>query len=378
MRFLKYFRYYLLFVLLFSTPLAAQTNLRGGNIDGLTFDENLDLAYIQRFKEQGATAVRLFFLNENATTHNEEEYRSWLQNTVYPRMSQLVDLFANQLEMHVLLSIHIAPGGRVPESDPPVDRTLIPGAEHEWRRTVLVDAWRYIATQYNSMGDKVSYQIYSEPAPPSDTSAWQDLQARTINAIRDVPGTAEDAQPRIYFMTDYGNPLKVKSVNVGAARGRVGILINPYFPFDYTHQMTVSARKANQFKYPGCKTVGAPKKKKKKKKKSFFTSTCNYAGLEKNLKPLVRFAKKNNLEMLAAEFAVSRHAPGATKYIKDLLRALKKQKIGWLYYTFVERGDSPWRLDCTDESGESCIPAPLNEPSSRQRELEKSLNQLLP
>lgn len=377
MRFFTRIGAFLLAASLLSTPVLAQTNLRGGNIDGLTFDENLDLPFIQRMKEQGASGVRLFFLNENATTHDETEYRAWLQNTVYPRMSQLVDLFANQLGMHVLLSIHIAPGGRVPDSSPPVDRALIPGAENEWMRNVLVDAWTYIATQYNSMGDKVSYQIYSEPAPPSDKSAWRDLQARIINAIRDVPGVAEAEQPRVYFMTEFGTPSKVSSVNVSALRGRGGIIGNPYHPFDYTHQNTPSAKKANNFKYPGCKVVGASGGKKKKKVTS-FNRTCNYAGIEKSLKQFVRFAKKHNLEKLAAEFAVSRLAQGAAKYLKDLLRALKKQKMGWFYYTFVERGDSPWRLDCTDESGATCIPAPLNEPSSRQRELEKSLNQLLP
>src|SRR5690606_7317705 len=82
----------------------AQSNLRGGNIDGGTFGGSDDMAYVQRLRETGASAVRLFFLNENAATNTEAQYRAWLENTVYPRMAELVDLFANQMGMHVLLS----------------------------------------------------------------------------------------------------------------------------------------------------------------------------------------------------------------------------------------------------------------------------------
>jgi hypothetical protein len=59
-----------------------------------------------------------------------------------------------------------------------------------------------------------------------------------------------------------------------------------------------------------------------------------------------------------------------------VFKTLKKLNIGWYYFTLTERGDSPWRIDCTDASGEVCTPAALNSPSSRQQVLEKYFLQL--
>lgn len=370
----RLFGYFLLSTSLFiaAPDTQAQTDLRGGNIDGGTFSESTDLAYVQRLRDAGASVVRLFFLNSEATTDNETQYRAWLQDEVYPRMAQLVELFANQMGFHVVLSIHIAPGGRN-SATPPVDLALIPGAEHDWKRQVLVDAWTTIAAQYNSMGDKVSYQLFSEPAPPSDKSAWKDIQKRIIDAIRGADSTPEEQQPRIYFMTEYGTPSKVRSINTSAGRGKMGVMFNMYHPHDYTHQGTPASKTGKSYSYPGCVILG-----KKANKKSTKYKSCTPGGIADSLKQFNRFAKKNKLEKLSAELAVSRFAPKSDKYLNDVFRILKKQKIGWIYYTFIERGDSPWRLDCTDASTmeTSCVAASLDVPSTRQQILEKYFNQL--
>ncbi len=367
---MKYKTLLILTIILFCTPynLFAQAEIRGGGVNGIELTAD-DLAYIAHMRDAGATGIRLYFLNPSVETHTETEYRAWIDNTVLPQMDTLVDLFANQWGLKILLSIHTAPGGRSTDGKP-VDRVLIPGSSNQWMRDLLIESWGRIALRFNSLGDKVSYQLFSEPAPPADKSAWLELQEQLIDAIRDADSTPEDSQPRIFYMNLYGNPNLPKSVNLAARRGNMGILANMYTPFNYTHQDTPSATNDNVIKYPYCTKVGNAKSKR--------SELCTRAGLTDSLSKFKAYAKRNNLEMLMPEVAVSRTAPGATRYLTDVFKALKKLDIGWFYFTFTEAGNSPWRLTCDDATSTSttCVPPATGESSSRQKVLERFFAEL--
>ncbi len=348
---------------------AAQSPIRGGNIDGDMFDPETDGERLQYFKGLGMNAVRLFYYNYDAATDNESEWRDWLEDFMYPRLATQVDYLANELGLQVIISIHIPPGGRV-NAPGPVDRALIPGEETEWMRSILVEAWAHIAEEFNSYGDKVAYHLYSEPAPPSDKSAWLSLQKQIIDAIRDADDTPVDQQPLIYYMTEFGAPGNFKSVNLLARRGPMGLSFGAYFPHDYTHQgLNGSLQRIN---YPGCGIVG----KRAPKKTSAKAKACSAPGLDDSVKQFARFADKNNLTKLAAELSVSRFAPNAPRFLNDLLKSLRKKQISWMYYYLNDKGDSLWRLDCKDSNSVECIPTEPGERSSRQIAVERGLSNL--
>lgn len=348
---------------------SGQANIRGGSVNGDSFGAS-DQAYVERFRSIGANSIRLFFDNGNAATDSESQYRAWIDDDVLPKMDELVAYFATEKNMKVLISLPRAPGGRVASPDV-LDPVLDPSSANDWMRDLLVETWGKIALRYNALGNKVAYQMFSEPAAPADTSAWMALQKRIIDAIRDADSTPVDQQPTIFYMTLFGDPSKVQAINLSARRGNMGILGNMYHPFNYTHQQTPSARNANVVKYPNCAVVGA-----KKKPSGASALACSKPGLEKALQKFIRFAKKNNLVADVSEIAVSRRAPGAARYLDDVFKTFKKLNIGWYYFTFTERGDSPWRLNCTDSSGSTCVPTALNVASKRQAVVEKFFAQL--
>ncbi len=344
----------LIFCLLtFSATAFADGSLRGVNVNALEFNSS-DEAHLDDLISEGLNFIRLYYFNDNAETQSVAEYEDWFTNTVLPSMVDDIPFFVTQKGLKVLVSIHTPPGGRV-SSTPPVDPVLTPGAQHDAKRDLLVSMWTQIATLYNSYGDSLSYQLFSEPATPSgDTSAWETLQGNLIDAIRDAtPGIADGNQPAICYMTLFGNPKLLNAINTSAQRGNACLLFNMYFPFNYTHQLTPAVSSQKTLRWPGCavaKSNGKFSKPTKKKAKK-----CTRGGISKELKKILAYAEKNNLTLNVAETSVSRRAGNPDRYMKDVYKIFGKKDIGSTYFTLTERGNSPWNLYCAEPQQATCI-----------------------
>jgi hypothetical protein len=192
----------------------------------------------------------------------------------------------------------------------------------------LARMWKDFARRYKNSPVLAGYDLLSEPNPEllitggikandleGTTGDWNLLARRLTQAIREE---------------DRDRPLIVEAPSWAYPRGFAGLKptgdvntlysFHMFTPHRYTHQ-TPEERIA----YPGAVPAHVEP-----------AGHWNKEALWKNLQTAVEFQRLARAPILVGEFGVQRFAPGAERYLRDLLLRFEEAKWSWAFWGFRE------------------------------------------
>ncbi|EJR20795.1 hypothetical protein IIA_03237 [Bacillus cereus VD014] len=204
--------------------------------------------------------------------------------------------------------------------------------------------WKDLALELKDHPAVVGYNIINEPHPETaknnryndfwteDYEKWYakvegttaDLNRfyqKVINSIREV----DQETPVILDSGLYATPWAFKYLKPVEDKKTL-YAFHMYEPYELTSQ---GEKQNKEYQYPGLVKVGDLEK----------PVMWNRQGLEKFLKPIQQWSKKNHVpsnRIIAEEFGINRTVPGATQYMQDLISIFNQK--GWhkSFYAFRE------------------------------------------
>lgn len=195
------------------------------------------------------------------------------------------------------------------------------------RRREVIDIAARLADHFKGRGPELgAYSILSEPVlrinnKPMLPPSWPDLMRSIVAEIRRF-------DPRRYIT------ITPCLGGLPANYGGVRPLDDPYIVYEahmyapdtYTHQGIYENPRGVE--YPG------------------FTSFryWNKNALEAYLSPLIVFQKNNNVLVFIGEFSTVRWAPGADRYLNDVIDIFDRNGLGWAYFQY--KSWHGWDPDC--------------------------------
>lgn len=203
-------------------------------------------------------------------------------------------------------------------------------------RQYLVDVWKEIATRYKGHPAIFGYDILNEPHSrnlrPGDPT-WPELAERTIKAIRAIdpvtPIIVEPDQMAHYELLEYLPVFEEPNIIYS---------IHFYAPGQLTHQLDPKVKPI----------LGYPDE----------TRGWNREYLRKNLEKAREFQQKTGARIYVGEFSCIRWAPGADRYVKDLIDLFEEYGWDWSYHAFrewqgwsAEHSDDPAVMDPVPTTG---------------------------
>lgn len=230
-----------------------------------------------------------------------------------------------RLGIHVIIDMHTPPGGRYK-----VAGELPPGAIKEaaafaqqfrmFSEKKYLDSfiriWRQIATRFKGQKNIWGYDLCNEPCQntPVPFNYW-DCQYRAAKAIRELdPHTPVIIESNgMCGIGSYADmqPLPLKNIIYQ---------VHIYIPGSYTHQ-----------------GIGASWKDLKAGK--FVTYPKDVGGkryLRSNLETVRSFQEEYGAIIFCGEFSAIRWAPGAEKYVRDVISLCEEYGWSWTYHAFRE------------------------------------------
>jgi aryl-phospho-beta-D-glucosidase BglC (GH1 family) len=241
----------------------------------------------------------------------------------------------------VILNLYSPPGGFSRRDSKSTHRLFT----ESWAQQTYLDAWTTLADKYGSDSRIVAFDLLNEPAestrPKAPLKDWNNLAEAAAKIIR-----ARSAKP-IFMTPIYGKTTRISKMRKLKIKD-VMYTIHFYEPFKFIHQ--------GIDKYP--LNVKYPDKK------------WNYKALEKQLKPIISFQRRNKIRVYIGEFSVARWAPNGSgaRYLKDVLKIFEKYKWDWTYHAFREA--SVWNLEHSDKFSEQ---EPAIAPTSRLKTVQSFL-----
>ncbi|XHT80048.1 cellulase family glycosylhydrolase [Bacillus cereus] len=204
--------------------------------------------------------------------------------------------------------------------------------------------WKDLALELKDHPAVVGYNIINEPHPETaknnryndfwteDYEKWYSkvkgttadlnrLYQKVINSIREV----DQETPIILDSGLYATPWAFKYLKPVNDKKTL-YAFHMYEPYELTSQ---GEKQNKEYQYPGLVKVGDLEK----------PVMWNKQGLEKFLKPIQQWSKKNHVSsnrIIAEEFGINRTVPGATQYMQDLISIFNQK--GWhkSFYAFRE------------------------------------------
>lgn len=317
--------------------------LRGAMISPQSLTEK-DLAVLAQ--DWGANLVR-WQLIRSGLPANETGYTSydqWLDGEL-ARLDRGLG-WAAKMGVKVVVDLHSPPGGKRTAGGYQAAIGSIwtdPGAQAKF-----IAVWRKIAARYQGDQRIWGYDLVNEP---DDTNVaegcddWQTLALRAGQAIREI---------------DPNSTLIVEPPSWGSPQGFAGFQPVPltnivysfhmYNPHEFTHQGVFGP--SEPITYPG-RIAGA---------------LCDKAALEKSVGPAIDFARRYRVHLYVGEFSAIRWAPGAEKYLDDLIRIFEAHGWDWSYHAFREW--EGWSVEYGPDQNDH---HPAAQPTARQKVLLKWL-----
>ncbi len=188
----------------------------------------------------------------------------------------------------------------------------------------LIALWEYIARNFGNHPWLLGYDLLNEPNTKDEIDLWY-TQAlpELIKRVRAIDRntyviveTAPWALPDQAFpptLTPVKDPKAIYSFHF-------------YYPHSYTHQglYTYKGDKFEHKPYPGTLQM-------------FESSTPMYwdkGAIEDSMKPAIEFQKKYGVKIFVGEFGVIRWAPGAAKWLSDVIDIFEKHHFSWTYHCY--------------------------------------------
>ena len=285
--------------------------LRGAMIAPVSLTEK-DLAVLTR--GWGANLLR-WQLIRNQVPPNETgfaDYDQWIEREL-ARLDRGL-LWADKMGAKVVVDLHSPPGGK------PTSSGYQAAIGSIWTdlgaQARFIEVWRGIAARYKDDHRVWGYDLVNEPDDNNVAEGcddWQNLALRAGRAAREI---------------DPGCTLIVEPTSWGSPEGFVGFQPVPltnvvysfhmYNPHEFTHQGVFGP--SAPITYPG-RIAGA---------------MWDKAALEKSIGPAIEFARRYRVHMYVGEFSAIRWAPGAEKYLDDLISIFESHGWDWSYHAFRE------------------------------------------
>lgn len=253
------------------------------------------------------------------------------------------------------VDLHSPPGGRLP------NRTMRMFMEKK-HADHFIEIWETIAHRFKGHPALWAYNLVNEPVQtipsPPGLDDWLGIQVHAARAIREI-----DPSTPIMIETDqWASPESfawLRPVNIP------GIIYQAhmYWPAEYTHQgVTTNQGVADQkdfndkkVPYPGTLHTGA---------------VFDKAALRAYLQPVRDFQLATGAPIFIGEFSAIRWAPGADRYLDDLISIFEEYGWDWTYHAFREWPG--WSVEHADLPYDRNNHPPATEPTQRLLILKKA------
>lgn len=301
----------------------------------------------------GATNIRWQLKGSNAQAVDLDIYDKLIDSQLN-HLEKLLPAFERN-GINVIIDMHLLPGGRLDGSGPlgtaGEEAAAIYGnaagnralAEEKYYRAYL-ETWRRIAVRFSKYPIIAGYDLFNEPMQtldmPHDYLSIQYDAAREIRKI--------DPERMIIISPNHWGgpdgfldftPLPLKNIVYQT---------HFYNPGEYTHQGVFWNSKIGT-RYPG--VIGG-----------IYTDRKRLAVL---MKPVVEFQKKYGAEIYVGEFSAVRYAPGAARWLEDVISLFEEYGWDWSYHAFRE--SHFWSVEHVGPDG--AHPVPADEDTDRKRVL---------
>lgn len=234
-----------------------------------------------------------------------EEYNRWLDGELDEFESALAD--CERLGMKVILDLHAPPGG-INEAH---ETTML--YEEKYAKA-FSEVWRKIAARFKGRtGAIFGYNLVNEPVQKGKAPFnYLRLQYEAAQAIRevdpDIPIIIESNLASAPSTFAYLTPLPLKDVIYQ---------VHMYRPLNYTHQ---GLELKEPIAYPGVNNGVMYDREK----------------LKEILEPVREFQRKYGARIYVGEFAATRWAEGADRYMSDCISIFEEYGWDWSYHAFRE------------------------------------------
>lgn len=195
---------------------------------------------------------------------------------------------------------------------------------------LMIKCWQEVAEICKDREEEIYFDIKNEPLDwgdfPSYAKKWPDWAQQTVDAIRSI-----DKKHAIIVEVGPGG-LSWGFRSFPLLKGdNIIYSIHAYQPHEYTHQGIKDIANTDLAKAYLEKTKSWP-------------GTFGDAGggawdkerLKKDLADVIEFQKKHNVKIYVGEFGVARWAPGADKYLDDLISIFEEYGWDWTCHAFRE------------------------------------------
>ncbi|MCF7848215.1 MAG: glycoside hydrolase family 5 protein [Kiritimatiellales bacterium] len=263
-----------------------------------------------------------------------DDYDQWLSGALAD-----LDRAMDACEKHglmMLVDLHCPPGGR---SDGGVCRMF---SEQRYQDK-LIEVWARIARQCKGRKCVYAYDLINEPKEPKSgaTITWRALATKAVDAIRAV----DPGKPVVFEPGPQGSCAGFDQL-VPLDREKVIYSFHMYKPNIFTHQGIKNAPIGPV--YPGIIEGDYWDKER----------------LREAMAPAIEFQRAYNVHMYVGEFSAIRWAPGAHRYLHDLIDLFEEYGWDWSYHAYREFNG--WSVEHSANRKE-------NKPSKIQTDREKLL-----
>lgn len=242
-----------------------------------------------------------------ADTASPAEFDRWLNG----RLDHIDDLMPTfrKAGIRLVIDFHSSPGGREPNK---IQRVF---TDPMWQEH-LAKAWESIARLYKGNNQIWGFDILNEPIPgPTKPGLlnWHDLAQEIALRIRKI-----DPDRTIIVEPDPGGSVTALADFDPIDVPRVVYSVHMYNPGSFTHQGVLGHPLGPV--YPGL----------------IDGDYWDKDRIRKNLKPVVEYSKAYHVAIYIGEFSATRWAPGADRYLSDVIEVMEENGWDWSYHAFRE------------------------------------------
>lgn len=271
-----------------------------------------DLEFFARQWNGNLIRWQLLRLPEAGKESDFEDYDRWLAEEL-THLDQVLR-WAEELGVMVVVDLHSPPGG--PISGGWVQTGSGPFWASPDAQAHFVKVWQRMAARYKGNDVIWGFDLMNEPDDRTVVEGcddWQTLAERAGRAIREI---------------DPDRTLIVEPPHWGSADGFAGFepidlpnvvySFHLYTPFEYTHQGVHAP--ADPIAYPG----------------QINGRMWDKDAIERSIQPAVAFADRYRVHMYVGEFSAIRWAPGAERWLADVIAIFEKHGWDWSYHAYRE------------------------------------------
>ncbi len=308
----------------------------------MTGSQDISEVDIRNFAQKWGGNLLRFQINRNWHLANDnrdlQEYNRWVDTRL--DMLEKTLSWCEQYGVYVVVDLHALPGGRYE------NRSMAMFYERKYADE-FIRIWRKIAMRFKGCRTIWGYDLVNEPVHdmelPEGMDDFRELQIKAAEAIRKI----EAGKPIIFEVFKWDSPEGFRYMRP-VEMPNIIYQAHMYLPFAFTHQ-GVNGTPAG-IVYPGL--INGREE--------------NPQTLREYLKPVREFQSAYNVHIYIGEFSAARWAPGAEKYLDDVISIFEEYGWDWSYHAYREA--SCWSLEHTENKEKVELAV---EPTERLKVLKK-------